>query len=209
MVSEMIKASIRNPEYFEVLDENTNEKYCGCNQEWYKKAWKRMAGCGPTAAANIIMYYRKEIGTGKNNCVKLMNEMWEYITPTMRGVNTTNVFYKGLVSFADSKGIKLLYDAVDVPEKKEIRPAFKKIINFIKNSLENDVPLAFLNLCNGEEKLLDKWHWVTLISIEFEEDLSKAYAEILDEGMKKTINLLLWYKTTTLGGGFISFSFAE
>lgn len=203
----MMKVSVRNPEYFEISDEITNEKYYGCNQEWYKKAWQRMAGCGPTVAANIILYGRKNTGTGRNDCIKLMDEMWGHITPTMRGVNTTNIFYKGLISFAGSRGLKLSYDAVDVPEKKEIRPSFGKIVNFIKNSLEKDIPPAFLNLCNGEEKVLDKWHWVTLDSIEYEEDLTRASAEILDEGLKKTIDLLLWYNTTTLGGGFVSFSF--
>ncbi len=201
----MTKISVKNSEYFEIRDD-VNEKYFGCNQEWYKKPWQRMSGCGPTVAANIILYGRKNAGLCKSESISLMDEIWGHITPTMRGVNTTNIFYDGLVSFADSKGLKLFYDAVDVPKKKEIRPSFDKIVYFIKASLDNDIPLAFLNLCNGEEKCLDKWHWVTLISLEYEEDLSSVSAEILDESIKKTIDLKLWYDTTTLGGGFVSFS---
>jgi hypothetical protein len=135
-----------------------------------------------------------------------MEEMWKHVTPTMKGVNSTNIFYNGLLSYTKNKGSMLLYDAVDVPKKKEMRPSFERIINFIKNSLENDLPLAFLNLCNGEEKCLDKWHWVTVISMEYEEDLNYASIEILDESIKKTIDLKLWYNTTTLGGGFVAFS---
>lgn len=201
----MTRISVKNPEYFEILDEMTSEKYLGCNQQWYKKHWQRMAGCGPTVAANIILYSRKKAGISKNESLTIMDEMWEHVTPTMRGVNTTNIFYKGLVSFAVGKGANLFYDAVDIPKKKEMRPSFDKVINFIKTSLENDIPLAFLNLCNGKEKFLDEWHWVTLVSLEYEEDLSSVNIEILDESIKKTIDLLLWYDTTTLGGGFVSF----
>ncbi|MGD9568280.1 MAG: hypothetical protein AB7V48_08130 [Sedimentibacter sp.] len=202
----MTKISIKNLEYFEILDEVTSKKYYGCNQEWYKKPWQRMAGCGPTVATNIILYSRKNIGISKNESLMIMNEMWEHVTPTIKGVNSTNIFYDGLVSYSKSKNKKLCYDAVDVPKKKKMRPSFEKVVDFIKFSLKNDIPLAFLNLCNGEEVCLDKWHWVTLVSLEYEEDLSGAVIEILDEGIKKNIDLLLWYNTTTLGGGFISFN---
>ncbi len=202
----MTKISVRNPEYFEIFDEIACEKYYGCNQEWYKKTWQRMAGCGPTVASNIILFSRKNTGTSKVDSIKLMDEMWEHVTPTMKGINSTNIFYDGLVSYAESSGKHLLYDAVDVPKKKEMRPPLNKVISFIKDSLDKDIPIAFLNLCNGEEKFLDKWHWVTLVSMEYKGDLSTVTAEILDEGMKKSIDLLLWYNTTTLGGGFVSFS---
>jgi len=42
--------------------------------------------------------------------------------------------------------------------------------------------------------------------MEYEEDLNYASIEILDESIKKTIDLKLWYNTTTLGGGFVAFS---
>lgn len=202
----MTKISIKNPEYLEILDDITSDKYYGCNQEWYKKPWQRMAGCGPTVASNIILYSKNNVGISKNDSISIMDEMWKHVTPTMKGVNTTNIFYNGLLSYAKSKGLTLLYDAVDIPKKKEMRPTFERIISFIKISLENDVPLAFLNLCNGEEKCLDKWHWVTVTSLEYEEDLNCASIEIVDESIKKTIDLKLWYNTTTLGGGFVSFT---
>ncbi len=202
----MTRISVKNPEYFEISDEITNEKYLGCDQQWYKKPWQRMAGCGPTVASNIILYSKGIRGISKSESLAVMDEMWEHITPTMKGVNTTKIFYNGLVSFAAAREGALSYDAIDIPKKKEIRPSLENVINFIKASLEKDIPLAFLNLCNGKEECLDKWHWVTVVSLEYEEDLSSAIVEILDESIKKTINLLLWYETTTLGGGFVSFS---
>lgn len=201
----MNKISIKNPEFYEIIDEITNMKYHGCNQEWYKKPWQRMAGCGPTVATNILLYSYKKPQTKKGESLEIMEEMWEHVTPTLKGVNTTNIFYKGLVSYAKLKNKFLNYDAIDVPQKKEIRPTFNHVVKFITFSLEKDVPVAFLNLCNGEEKCLDKWHWVTLISLEYDENLNTAVIEILDEGIVKTIDLYLWYNTTNLGGGFVSF----
>jgi hypothetical protein len=204
----MTAISVKNAEYFKILDETTSDKFYGCNQNWYKRLWQRQAGCGPTVASNIILYSNKEIGTSKNESADLMEELWKHVTPTIKGVNTTNIFYNGLLSYAKAMNLSLSYKVLDVPKKKEIRPSFDKVVDFIKASLEKDIPLAFLNLCNGEEKSLDKWHWVTLISLEFNEDLSSAIIEILDEGMKKTIDLLLWYNTTTMGGGFVSFFYS-
>jgi hypothetical protein len=66
--------------------------------------------------------------------------------------------------------------------------------------------VAFLNLCNGSEKKLDRWHWVTLISLEYAEGGERVFADILDAGIIKRIDLALWYKTTTLGGGFVYFT---
>jgi hypothetical protein len=71
------------------------------------------------------------------------------------------------------------------------------------------LPVAFLNLCNGEETNLERWHWVTVISVEYEEIKQGVFLSIMDEGMIKRINLALWYETTTLGGGFVYFLSAE
>lgn len=202
----MIKISVNNPEYFEILDENNCTIYYGCDQQWYKKKWQKMSGCGPTSASNIVLYNKKNKTTSKSDALNLMEEMWKYITPTLKGVNTTKIFYEGFMSYANSNSEKATFLFIDIPKNNSERPSFEELLHFVKNSLENDVPLAFLNLCNGDEKCLDKWHWVTVESLEYEEDGSKAFIEILDEGMKKIIDLLLWYKTTTLGGGFVSFS---
>ncbi len=136
----MTKISIKNPEYLVILDDITSEKYYGCNQEWYKKPWQRMAGCGPTVASNIILYKRNNIGISKNDSIAIMEEMWKHVTPTMKGVNSTNIFYNGLLSYAKNKSSMLQYDAIDVPKKKDMQPTFERIINFIKISLENDLP---------------------------------------------------------------------
>lgn len=201
----MTNKILKNPEYFEIKDDKSCSVYCGCNQEWYARKWQRMAGCGPTTASNIVIYCNKVKHIDKGSAISIMNEMWDHVTPTLRGVNTTKIFYEGFLSYADSNGRKADFEVLDVPKDAANRPSYEKVIDFIKGSLEEDIPIAFLNLCNGEECRLDKWHWVTLISLSLEKD-KIFHAQILDEGMIKTIDLDLWYRTTTLGGGFVSFS---
>ena len=210
----MIKKSIYNPELFEIQDEDTNKVYYGYNQEWYTKLWQRLSGCGPSVASNIILYlnqnrYNSEIGKSynkKKDCLMLMEEIWNYVTPTIKGIDTTKIFYEGLLSYANSKDLSFEYDVLDLPKENLLRPNFSDVLKFIEMSLQKNSPIAFLNLHNGKEKNLDKYHWVTIISLEYETDGSIAYVEILDEGIIKKIDLLLWYNTTTLGGGFVYFT---
>lgn len=201
---------LNNINYFEIIDENTNKTHFGFNQEWYKGLWQRKAGCGPTVASNIVSYMNQKKAGKKNenylyNSLVLMEVMWKHVTPTLMGVNSTKLFMDGIKSFADYMNLNVEFNYIDVPKDKKLRPNFSDVIWIIENSIENDLPVAFLNLCNGDEKCLDKWHWVTIISLEYEEE-SRAIIEILDEGIIKKIDLLLWYKTTTLGGGFVSFN---
>jgi len=97
------------------------------------------------------------------------------------------------------------YDFCDLPKDKSLRPKLSQVLDFIQKALINDSPIAFLNLCNGEEKNLCQWHWVTIISLEYADDKKSAFIKILDEGLIKEIDIALWYNTTTLGGGFVYF----
>ena len=85
-----------------------------------------------------------------------------------------------------------------------MRPGFDEIVDFITQGLQKDAPVAFLNLCNGEEKNLDRWHWVTIIASDVKSP-DEIIISISDEGRIKYINLSLWVKTTTLGGGLVYF----
>ena len=63
--------------------------------------------------------------------------------------------------------------------------------------LEEECPVAFLNLCRGKVKELDWWHWVTIIAMEGDR------VTILDSGREFDIDLALWYATTKKRGGFV------
>ena len=213
----MTITSISNPNLFKVLDESTNEAYYGCSQEWYTTEWQCLSGCGPTAASNIIHYLNhtqpnlvsEQSFYSKEGCLSLMEEIWSYVTPTTEGINTTKMFYEAMLTYIKSKGLNAEFEFCDLPEDKALRPEFLVILSFIERALSKDAPVAFLNLCNGEEKNLEQWHWVTIISLEHIEYGKSASIKILDEGQIKNIDLALWYNTTTLGGGFVYFSFME
>jgi len=209
--------SISNPNAFKMLDEITNQTFFGCSQEWYATDWQRLSGCGPTAASNIIYYLRHSqtvIGQEKSVCSKknsisLMEEIWEFVTPTAEGIKTTQMFYEAVHTYAKLKGLNVEFEFCDLPDDKAMRPELSSILSFLDKALTNDAPVAFLNLCNGEEENLEQWHWVTIISLEYTDDRESAFVNILDEGQIKKIDLALWYKTTTLGGGFVYFSDAK
>ena len=116
------------------------------------------------------------------------------------------MFYEDVLSYKLAKGINAQYAVCDLPEEKVNRPKLNEVLKFLEVALLKDTPIAFLNLCNGQVKNLDPWHWVTIISLEYGEDRNSASIKILDEGLIKKIDLALWYDTTTLGGGFVYFT---
>lgn len=209
----MLKTII-NLNLFKIIDEKTQKTYDGCNQVWYPSKWQRLSGCGPSAASNIFFYLSHSQSTlgleeglnTKEAWLSLMKEMWTYVTPSIRGVNTLKMFYQPMLAYTKSKGVNVEYRICDVPKDRSQRPELKDIVIFLEEALEKDAPIAFLNLCNGEEKKLDRWHWVTIISLEYTEDRQSVFVDILDQGEIKRINLALWYNTTTLGGGFVYFA---
>jgi len=206
--------TITQPNLFKISDESAQKTYDGCNQVWYPSKWQRLSGCGPSAASNIFFYLshsRSTLGleeglNTKEAWLSLMKEMWTYVTPSLRGVNTLKMFYEPMLAYTKAKGVNVEYRICDVPKKRSQRPKLKDIVIFLEEALGKDAPIAFLNLCNGEEKNLDRWHWVTIISLEYTEDGQSVFADILDQGEIKRINLALWYDTTTLGGGFVYFT---
>ena len=195
-----MRTKIKNLDLFQVVD---NEKtYYGFSQEWYKNAWQQKAGCGATVASSIINYYNqirnfKEIRIF--DALKIMEELWFYLLPTEHGLNSIKLFYDGIKKFYNNKKVLINYINVDIKNK----PNLNDIINFISKELSEDKPIAFLNLCNGEENNLDKWHWVIVVEI-FEEN-GNYFLNIIDDKEITKINLSLWYRTITNDGGFITF----
>lgn len=208
----MLTKSIANLDFFKILDEETQEICYGSNQGWYATEWQRRSGCGPSAATNIIQYLKKTKGieadnsaSSKKSWLAQMEEIWEYVTPTPRGIPTTELFYESVLNYAKAKGIQLECSFLDLPEDKSARPELSAVLQFLEVALLKDAPIAFLNLCNGEEENLHRWHWVTIISLEYNQDGSRIFVRLLDEGLINTIDLVLWYNTTMLGGGFVYF----
>ena len=205
-----VTTSIRNRDVFQIYDEAGRKTFYGFDQEWYATRWQRCAGCGPTAASNILYYLRATRGgresapLTKSRALSLMEEVYQYVRPTARGIPTAKLLHDDLLDYARAKGIPLRLGLLDVPKDRMLRPPLGRVLSFVEEALQNDTPVAFLNLHNGTEKNLDSWHWVTIISVEHSGDETAAPTEILDEGTIKRIDLAQWFRTTSLGGGFVS-----
>ncbi len=208
-------STLKNRELFKIEEEIRTGNHYGSNQEWYRKRWQRMAGCGPSAATNIIYYFNRtrerfadcfnSLKLTRGSCLNLMNELWNYVTPSLMGVNSTLMLCEGMERYLEAKNIEMRFNRLDIPKTLEKRPDFVRVTEFIAQALNNDVPVAFLNFDHGSVLELDSWHWVTIIALEADPGRRHTYVDILDGGMINRIDLSLWYQTTKTGGGFVSF----
>jgi len=207
----MITKSILNPDSLLVIDESSKMSYYGCDQDWYKTQWQRASGCGPSVACNIMFYLTNtdRDRMPKENWLKRMEESWQYVTPTVRGISSSKLFCKLMADYIDAKGLDFDFSRFEVAAVPASRLPIKQLLHFIEVALSKDMPVAFLNLSNGKVENLDSWHWVTVVAISYEENGSAAFVKVFDSGELKTVDLLLWYKSTILGGGFVSLSHKE
>ncbi len=195
----MNEYKIKNVDFLKI-----ENKYYGLSQEWFKEKLQQRAGCGATVAATILTYYKQKNKFENLEIEKvlpLMEDLWIYLFPTKKGLNSTKLFFEGLKKYYLDRNLKFYYDFLDIEIKNKI--SLETIVNFLEKNLAEDKPVAFLNLCNGAEKNLDKWHWVTIYEIFMKN--GEYFINILDDKKQKEINLNLWYNTITDDGGFVSF----
>ncbi|MDR3332814.1 MAG: hypothetical protein LBT08_09300 [Synergistaceae bacterium] len=211
----MKNLSLKNIDAFKILDDDTREVSYGCSQDWFGTEWQRRSGCGPSAVSNIFLYLdypgqsdaRPNGGLSKKGVAEtLMEDVWKYVTPTERGIPTTEMLCESVKSYGAARKFSIKCSHCEVPEDKELRPSNCELTEFLEAALSFDIPVAFLNLCNGDEKNLDEWHWVTIVSLEQKEPDEHIMVRILDRGAIKAIDLTLWLATTNNGGGFVHFS---
>lgn len=185
----------------------------GHDQEWYGLLWRRRAGCGPTTAANLLTYMHRagllvlpdtaDPATPEH----LMDFCWNYVTPTMWGLNTTQLFRDGADRLLQSIGSRLRSQVLDVNKEERLRPTPAQAAAFIEKGLAAHSPVAFLNLSNGEVRHLDAWHWVTVLGVDHTgEDIT---LRVLDNTQLLEVDLPLWLRTTTRGGGFVYLALPE
>lgn len=203
----MIERSLKQVDLYRVVDDKDQSVYYGCDQEWYSTQWKRMAGCGPTAASNLLLYNMLRgvpcDPLSIQSCRHIMNVVWKYITPGIGGVNTTLKFLGGIRRYITDHGLPYGTRVLDVPKLKQKRPTLDTLITYLDQAMDEDLPIAFLNLHSGDTKHLDDWHWVTIVGIRYEEDRSKLWANMMDAGKLIEIDLGLWLDTTQNKGGFV------
>jgi hypothetical protein len=127
-----------------------------------------------------------------------MEEVYGFVKPGMIGIMPGD-FIKGAVDFSAFRDYRFAPALLPVPGSKRNRPTSGAVARFIRESLEADIPVAFLNLSSGRIKNLDSYHWVTIIL--FDEVTGKA--DIVDNGRRLTIDVIKWIRKTSMGGAFV------
>lgn len=196
------------PEAMCLVDPASGQVSWGANQEWYGDLWQRKAGCGPTAAASLLFYqkqkqrlmHRQPLLSSRQNLLDQMNELWNYITPGHGGVNRVSMFTEGLEKYRAEVKENFEVQALEVAEDPAQRPQWTAVSQFLEEALKRDEPAAFLNLCAGEEKRIDDWHWVMISAL----DPQTGVVTFFDESQIKEADLSLWLRTTTKRGGFVT-----
>lgn len=175
----------------------------GVNQEWYARHWQRTAGCGPCTASNILRYYQDRLrlpfpAESKEDMQRLMAWVWEYIRPGIMGLNSTARYAQGMDRLLKDLGSPLTTRALDIAAG-DAEGHRDGVAAFLREALAADQPVAFLNLSNGALKNLENWHWVTITRLD--EGEGRLIATAADNGQLLTLDLDLWLRSTTRGGG--------
>lgn len=202
------RIALLHPEYLNIVGpEGISGR--GADQDWFRREWQRKAGCGPTAASVLMAYLARARGLeplcplehlAAPAFVDYMEEVWAYVKPGCHGLNKVPMLTEGVKRFAAARGIELEPAALEVPPG-EGRPDLSGCAAFIRAGLEDDCPVAFLNLHNGEESRLDAWHWVLITALE--EENGGVHCSIVDSGKEFIVDLGLWHATTKDRGGFV------
>ena len=194
-----------------LMIEKKGKIFYGASQDWYPKFIQRRAGCGPTTATNLLIYLAKSDEYFSNlfpddinyqTVLNKMNEIWYYITPGKRGVNSIEIFESGIYQYAREHGVNLNVHFLKIKENNKVSE--DTLETFLYEQITKNRPVAFLNLSAGMVTNLSNWHWVLVVGLEKEDN--KLFAYLYDEGEAKKINLSLWLKSMTNDGGFITFS---
>ena len=178
----------------------------GADQDWFSSVWRRKAGCGPTTASNILRYMKDRAfltraGGNKQEMQGLMEWVWEYVTPGVFGLNSTELFREGMDKLLGELKSPLRCRVLDVPADERERPSIQRTADFFRQAFLADSPIAFLNLDRGALPGLESWHWVSLIAMDHEGD--KLTATAADNGQLLGLDIGLWLETTKRSGGFV------
>lgn len=202
---------ITSPEKLKILTRYSTYAFGG-NQAWFPKSWQRLSGCGPTCGATITAYlaatrpsyaplYDYE-SMNQQDFTKHMVTLFKHITPGPMGVNKAEKYINGLLVYASKQGISLEHDALVVDGAVRNRPLIE-LKKFLMTHLEQDRPIAFLNLDSGQTPNLQNWHWITITAVDIRDD--QVIATASDEGRVRQFDLSIWYRTTGRHGGLLAF----
>ena len=206
-----MEINLFHPEYLEITCPD-GKAAMGGSQKWYPERWEKAAGCGPTAASNLIWYIARahpdlrclcDDGSGDyTRFLELMREVFSYIKPGIGGVNTSTLFVDGVKRYASARNADPVPHVLEIPFKRKKRPKIGAVSDFIIGAMKLDSPVAFLCLSSGKLKTPENWHWVTITGY----DTNSANASIIDYGSEHKVKIVEWLGSSLLGGCFVYFT---
>lgn len=202
-----MKHTINNLNRFDIIDETTKLIHHGFDQEWYSSRVKRIAGCGPTVASSLTLYlFNTSSKQNKDELLNLQESMWDYVKPTWTGISSIDKFYKMYKHYTDLHNLDVVFKLFNVATNKQKRD-IQDFTCFIKDELNKNHPIAFLNKDHGNQKTLESWHWTIIVG--YEENDEGLVVDLFDNGKQISLNLTQWFNTTKKGGGCVSVSKKE
>jgi hypothetical protein len=200
---------IKHPEWLQI--ETDNQKLYGYSQEWYKTSFQRTRGCGPTAAAMVLLYLNRREAEplpyqshGISEITEVLENVWGFVTPGWSlGLNSTGKFCRGVETLFEHYGLKWRCRELSLSAFRSKRASLSQVVKFLEKGITSDCPIAFLNLHKGRVTTLESWHWIVLVSLSYDAGQNRYMATCYDGGRTVVFDLGLWLETTRLGGGFV------
>jgi len=213
---------LRRPDLLLVEDERGQRSFGG-DQLWYPKAGYIPGGaCGATVASNMIVYLlrtrpglyaaaetrRGTLGLAeplsdavntKAGFMEFMKQVYPFFLPRAGGLMSDH-FCEGMDFFANEYGLSCSTDSIIITVSRSKRQKSSDVSAFIRDSLYDDIPVAFLTLSAGQAEGLENWHWVTII----EYDDKAARAKIANNCVVTWTDVGVWLETSIMGGAFVS-----
>lgn len=199
---------VKHPEWLQI--EIDNQKMYGYNQSWYTTSFRRTRGCGPTAAAMLLLYLNMREGeplSYQNHSIssigKVLEDVWNFVTPGwLLGLSSTGKFFKGMEALFSHYRLSWRCHELSLSAFRTKRAPLSQVVKFLEDGIASDCPIAFLNLHKGRVTDLESWHWTVIVSLSYDEGQKRYMATCYDGGCSITFDLGLWLETTRLGGGF-------
>ena len=141
----------------------------GGNQDWCTDFWMYLGGCAALAACDTSLCLAQNNNL-KECCpfdtdnitrkayVDFSMIMKPYIHPRVGGVAKISIFTEGFGKYLKDRGYDVTFDTCPGEE------SYEAACNFVKKSLEKNLPIAFLLLRHRDKSLKDlNWHWFMII----------------------------------------------
>lgn len=160
----------------------------GGDQDWFVDEWAQKAGCASVLGSNLYTYYCQYLKMEKQDFVKVMDTMYQIMTPTNHGYPFLYKFARSFCRFMQTQGMsfKPIY-------KKQAR-SYEEALSFVIQSIDDDAPVAMLILSHRAKELEeDNWHWICLSGYQ---QIDEKYRIIFSDcGQRREIDAHILFDT--------------